>query len=50
MKINGLQLPEQFAFEDAVFRSIHEQQFRFLNQAAMQLERRCVGQITNLLL
>src|SRR6202040_189484 len=49
MKINGLQLLEQFAFEDAVFRSIHEQQFRFLNQAAVQIEHRCVEQITNLL-
>src|ERR1700730_1238323 len=50
LKINGFQLLEQFALEDAVFRSVHEQQFRFLNQAAVQLEHRRVRQVANLLL
>ena len=35
MKINGLQLLEQFAFEDAVFRSVDEQQLGLLNQIAV---------------
>jgi hypothetical protein len=49
MKVNGFQLLEQFAFEDAVLRSVHEEQFRLLNQAAVQLEHGRVRQVANLL-
>ena len=35
MKINGFQLLEQFAFEDAVLGTVHEQKFRLLKQAAV---------------
>jgi hypothetical protein len=43
MKFHGFQLLEQFAFEDAVLRSIHEQLFRFLNQATVHFEHCGVG-------
>ena len=49
MKVNGFQLLEQFAFEDAILRSVHEEQFRLLNQAAVQLEHGRVRQVTDLL-
>jgi len=49
MKVNGFQLLEQFAFGDAVLRSVHEEQFRLLNQAAVQLEHGRVRQVANLL-
>ena len=49
MKNNAFQLLEQFAFEDAVLRSVHEEEFRLLNQAAVQLKHGRVRQVTNLL-
>ena len=49
MKVNGFQLLEQFAFEDAILRSVHEEQFRLLNQAAVQLKHGRVRQVTDLL-
>src|SRR5437764_14427250 len=47
MKVNGFQLLEQFAFEDAIIRSVDEEQFRLLSQAEVHLEHSGVRQVTD---